>query len=377
MILRIGSLLNTTVQSLSTLVRDLQDDIRVVSMTTLETGGYELTLSNGQTLTIKNGEDGKEPSIGVKEDENGILCWTVNGDFLKNEGANVPVSVAPEFEIREGQLYYKVGDGEWQLIEGSANIGVVKDVRENEDKTVVIIELANGSTIEIPKVQTQTFSLNIENTDIAVSAGATTQVKYTITAADDATKVTAIPINGYTVTVTSTSTSEGTLNVTAPDPIVDADIYVVAVNGAGLTSAKILSFAEGQLILVKDVENIDANGGEVTLSIQTNLAYSEPLIVPPADQWITKVPETKALRTDVLKYNVEPNDTGAERSGEIRVISDAGIKVFTIIQSATADGSTRIYGEEGGVKIVCNEATDVAIYNTVGQIVYSGKAAEG
>lgn len=331
--------LNTTVQSLSTLVRDLQDDIRVVSMTTLETGGYELTLSNGQTLTIKNGEDGKEPSIGVKEDENGILCWTVNGDFLKNEGANVPVSVAPEFEIREGQLYYKVGDGEWQLIEGSANIGVVKDVRENEDKTVVIIELANGSTIEIPKVQTQTFSLNIENTDIAVSAGATTQVKYTITAADDATKVTAIPINGYTVTVTSTSTSEGTLNVTAPDPIVDADIYVVAVNGAGLTSAKILSFAEGQLILVKDVENIDANGGEVTLSIQTNLAYSEPLIVPPADQWITKVPETKALRTDVLKYNVEPNDTGAERSGEIRVISDAGIKVFTIIQSATAEVS--------------------------------------
>ena len=331
--------LNTTVQSLSTLVRDLQDDIRVVSMETLETGGYKLTLSNGQELTIKDGEDGKEPSIGVKEDETGTLCWTVNGDFLKNDGANVPVSVAPEFEIRDGQLYYKVGDGEWQLIEGSANIGVVKNVRVSEDGTLVIIELANGSTIEIPKVQTQTFSLNIENTDIAVSAGATTQVKYTITAADDATKVTAIPINGYTVKVTSSSTSEGTLEVTAPDPLVDADIYVVAVNGAGLTSAKILSFAEGQLNLVKDVENIDANGGEISLTIETNLNYEEPMIVPPAEQWIRRAPDTKALRTDVLKYIVDPNDTGAERKGEIRIISDAGIKVFTIIQSATAEVS--------------------------------------
>jgi len=328
--------LNTTVQSLSTLVRDLQDDIRVVSMTTLETGGYELTLSNGQTLTIKDGEDGKEPSIGVKEDENGILCWTVNGDFLKNEGANVPVSVAPEFEIREGQLYYKVGDGEWQLIEGSANIGVVKDVRKSEDGTKVIIELADG-TIEIPIVQTQTFSLNIENTEVAVSAGATTQVNYTITSADDATKVTAIPVNGYSVTVSSVSVSEGTLNVTAPDPVVDADIYIVAVNGAGLTSAKILSFAEGQLNLVKEVENIDANGGEISLTIETNLNYEEPMIVPPAEQWIRRAPDTKALRTDVLKYIVDPNDTGAERRGEIRIVSDAGIKVFTIIQSATAE----------------------------------------
>ena len=331
--------LNTTVQSLSTLVRDLQDDIRVVSMTTLETGGYELTLSNGQILTIKNGEDGKEPSIGVKEDETGTLCWTVNGEFLKNDGANVPVSVAPEFEIRDGQLYYKVGDGEWQLIEGSANIGVVKDVRENDDKTAVIIELANGSTIEIPKVQTQTFSLNIENTDIAVSAGETTSIKYTIIAADDATKVTAVPVNGYTVKVTSASTSEGTLEVTAPDPLVDADIYVVAVNGAGLTSAKILSFAEGQLNVVKDVANIDANGGEVTFTIETNLQYGTPTVDPQAQSWIEYIPATKALRTDVLTFNVKPNDTGAERQGQISIPSEIGVKKVTVIQSATAEVS--------------------------------------
>ena len=330
--------LNTTVQSLSTLVRDLQDDIRVVSMTTLETGGYELTLSNGQTLTIKNGEDGKEPSIGVKEDETGTLCWTVNGEFLKNDGANVPVSVAPEFEIRDGQLYYKVGDGEWQLIEGSANIGVVKDVRKSEDGTKVIIELADG-TIEIPVVQTQTFSLNIENTDIAVSAGETSNIKYTITAADDATKVTAVPVNGYTVKVTSTSTSEGTLEITAPDPLVDADIYVVAVNSAGLTSAKILSFAEGQLNVVKDVANIDANGGEVTFTIETNLQYGTPTVDPQAQSWIEYIPATKALRTDVLTFNVKPNDTGVERQGQISIPSEIGVKKVTVIQSATAEVS--------------------------------------
>ena len=72
------------------------------------------------------------------------------------------------------------------------------------------------------------------------------------------------------------------------------------------------------------------------------------------------------------------SDVTTETQGWGNVLASWNVEnLASAIQSATADGNTRIYGEEGGVKIVCNEATDVAIYNTVGQIVYSGKAAEG
>lgn len=72
------------------------------------------------------------------------------------------------------------------------------------------------------------------------------------------------------------------------------------------------------------------------------------------------------------------SDVTTETQGWGNILASWNVEnLASAIQSATADGNTRIYGEEGGVKIVCNEATDVAIYNTVGQIVYSGKAAEG
>ena len=68
------------------------------------------------------------------------------------------------------------------------------------------------------------------------------------------------------------------------------------------------------------------------------------------------------------------SDVTTETQGWGNILASWNVEnLASAIQSATADGNTRIYGEEGGVKIVCNEATDVAIYNTVGQIVYSGK----
>lgn len=58
--------------------------------------------------------------------------------------------------------------------------------------------------------------------------------------------------------------------------------------------------------LVENTVTIGNNGGEVTLSIKTNMTYST--IIDSGNGWITAVPATKSMRTDELRFNVEPYD---------------------------------------------------------------------
>lgn len=66
--------------------------------------GYLITFSTGKTITIyhgKNGTDGEDgkdgqhgtdgvtPTISVKKDTDGIYYWTVNGDWLLDDGKKV------------------------------------------------------------------------------------------------------------------------------------------------------------------------------------------------------------------------------------------------------------------------------------------------
>ena len=74
--------------------------------------------------------------------------------------------------------------------------------------------------------------------------------------------------------------------------MVDASILIVAVNGNGVMSGKILSIAEGKLDVKADATPVPAEGGSVTVEITTNLDY-EIVIPEAAKTWITLV-ETKA-----------------------------------------------------------------------------------
>lgn len=99
------SAMNMSIQSLSTLVNAIKDNVYIVSVNQT-TDGYEIVMSNGERLVIHNGKDGKDgkdgedgnngssgsiPVIGV-EMINGIYYWTVtlNGktEFITDENGN-------------------------------------------------------------------------------------------------------------------------------------------------------------------------------------------------------------------------------------------------------------------------------------------------
>ena len=84
-------------------------------------GSWTLTLVTAageqSEITVKDGEDGYSPQIGVKED-GGVMYWTLDGEFvLDGDGGRLPVSgndgITPEFKIEDGYWYVSYGDG-WQ-----------------------------------------------------------------------------------------------------------------------------------------------------------------------------------------------------------------------------------------------------------------------
>lgn len=321
--------LNTTVQGISTTIRALQNEERVVAVEQLADGtGYTLTFSDGSTATIKNGE---KPSLGIAQDTDNLWYWTVDGEFLLNGTEKIPASNAPEFKIEDGQLFYKVNGGEWQSVPGAeTGFGLVQDVKDDADKVTLV--LSTGKSIDIPKVQS--FSLEVDEIYAGIGSEETITVNYTVTSGDDETIVKAICDNGFTAEVNGDSKT-GKIRITAPSSVPEsASVLLVAVNGKGQMSGKIISFEKGQLSLIENTVTVGSQGGEITIQVNTNMNYSEPQI-DPGSGWIEAAPETKSMRTDEHKYIVSPYDgsNGDSRTGYIYVnYGSAQKETFTVVQ---------------------------------------------
>ena len=96
--------MNTNISSLQTIVEALQNKDYVTAVVPVVkdriTIGYTITFSKSQPVTVYHGEDGKDgangqdgkdgytPQIGVKQDEEGVYYWTLDGEWLLDESGN-------------------------------------------------------------------------------------------------------------------------------------------------------------------------------------------------------------------------------------------------------------------------------------------------
>lgn len=322
--------LNTNVTSLTKLVQAFQQENRIEKIVQVE-GGYDIILADGKgTLPIRNGE---KPSIGITLDEDGIYYWTVDGEFMLDNGNKIPATIAPEFKVEGGSFWFRVNGGEWAKVAGSdSGIGLIKDIVESEESVTFI--LSEGGEIVIPKVQA--FRLNIDINEAGIMSGTSVSVPYTITSGDTDTKVAAIAGSGYITSVSGNSQS-GFITVTAPETVpAKADILVVAVNGKGVQSSKILTFEQGELKLAKDTYTVGAQGGEIQVELKTNLEWSTFIDPDPKNAWLTVVPATKALRDEVLTLSAAEYVNGTEpRTAEVTVSYGNTSQTITVTQLHT------------------------------------------
>ena len=341
--------INTTLSGLATTVDALQKQDRIVSVTKLDDGsGYVVEFSQSGKITIyngKNGIDGKDghdgtdgtngtngqtPTIGVKLDADGNYYWTVNGEYLLDENNNKIAATAhvatPQLRINNGNFEISYNGGvTWEIIGEAGNTGAVVFSKVEDGAESVTFTLGDGTTIVIPKVGA--FAISID-TDVIISAGASVNVTYTINSADDATVVDAFGTKGFEAEIMASSVSAGMVRITAPNPLTNGKVYVIAVKGDGTTAARILSCEEGVFNLDETAfaVKVPAAGGAFEVPFQTN--QDNPMVmVAPGYSWITYV-ETKAVRNGKIVFSIEENTSEEERTGQVSI----NFQQYTIVQ---------------------------------------------
>lgn len=453
--------MNTNISALQSIVEALQNNDFVTSVTPVteggETIGYVITFSKSGTVTIYHGEDGADgkdgingadgkdgvngadgkdgvdgadgkdgingtdgkdgadgadgkdgvtPTIGVRQDEDGIYYWTINGEWLTDDAGNkikaVGVdgkdgvdgadgkdgingtdgkdgvdgadgkdgingadgkdgadAIAPQLKIENDYWWISTDGGlTWtQLGKAKGEDGVnycevFKGVSEDDD--YVYFTLADDSTIAVLK--DKEFTLELATEKFNYSLGYTYTIGYTITGATSATTLEVIGSNNLQPTIESYALNEGVatgeITVEMPKTIVPhATVAVLAGDGRSKVVMKAVHFyyegnddiEDGVLVITSgEALEFPKDGGVVEVDVQTNLSYR--VDIPEEYSWLT-VAETRAsLREETLTFAAEANE-GNPRHAFAYIIDLADNSIAqTLCFTQAAD--TTLMGEE-------------------------------
>lgn len=316
--------MNADIASIQGVVNSLKNSNSVEKVVE-QTDGYVLLFTDGTSVTIKHGKDGQDgadgvngtdgkdgadgkdaPLIGISK-ENDIYYWTVTIDgetsWLEDEQGNkMPVStkgITPLLSIDEkgywlvsydnGKTYSKVLDENGNPVSalgqkgdkgdkgedgadgadgadgidgsnGSSGDSFFKKVEQTADE--VILTLANGTVISIPKVKE--FAISISKTQNISLGSEGVTLTYTITGADNDTFVEAYGVGNVEAIVTATSLSAGSIKVTlveGKELTASSKVFVMLCN-KDKTITTVLTFTKSQSSSGSSAENYNKKDGE-------------------------------------------------------------------------------------------------------------------
>lgn len=255
---------NSNAESISALVAAAEKAVTITGVEEKE-DGYIIHFSDNKTVTISNGTDGKDgvtPVIGVAED-GGVHYWTVNGEFLLDNGAKVPVTgengidgVTPQFKIENGAWFVSIDGETWTAVPVSGTEIPQLKMEETENEYIFTL----GETV-IRIAKETAFSIKVDTTDLEAEIGEKTVIlHYTLTGGDGTTVILAESAE-LDVKVDEANCE---LNVTIPAGVSDGHILLLAIrNGDSRYAAQYITFSVnyygtfGGAILVSDDDYIN------------------------------------------------------------------------------------------------------------------------
>lgn len=309
---------NSDIAALQTIVEALQSNDYIQSITPLmeenEEVGYVIAFGAHDPITIRYGKDGKDgvdgkdaiaPSISVKQDEDGIFYWTVNGEWLTDnegnkvkaqgvdgndgndghDGSNGEDGITPMLKIEDDYWYVSVDEGEtWEnLGKAKGEDGESESMFQSitQDNDYAYFTLSDGTVITLPKGLKLSISFS-QSKDIAIVPDKTTSINYTITNGGESPLVKVMSEGTLTATITKETASTGVITVSCPIEEPENMGMVVYVSNGSQTCMEELTFVvnEDAELLIPDSQfkayllktcDMDADG---TLTLKDARTYN-------------------------------------------------------------------------------------------------------
>ncbi|MBO8467800.1 MAG: leucine-rich repeat protein [Bacteroidetes bacterium] len=384
------SQMNTNISSLQTIVAALQDNDYVTSITPVTSGGetigYTINFSKSGPVTIYHGNDGKDgidgtngtdgqdghtPIIGVRQSSDGNYYWTLDGNWLLDDDGNKIKAngtdgkdgvdgenghdgndgsdgITPQLKIEEGYWFISYDNGNsWDQL-GKATGENGNDGKDGidgdsmfskvtyDEEFVYLVLADNVTTLIIPR-RSNDFDLQfVGDNNLVCSSGETVSVSYTLTYGNENTEVAAIPHGGWEAKVEKTGNTSGIITVTAPNPMKNGEVIVLASDGQGKTIMKKLVFEEGVVSIVTKSYVADSDQTIIEVNLSTNLNYTVS-IPDDAKSWISVSDiHTKAtMRNDVVLLDIAANIGNSTRTANVSFVNSANEVLNTITVSQT------------------------------------------
>ena len=165
--------MNSNIESIQVIIESLQNNDYITNIQPLVDNGivigYTMTFSQSGTIVIYHGKDGKDgltPLVGIAEDEDGIMYWTLDGEWLLDDsgqkvkamavdgkdGVNGTDGVTPKLKIENNYWYISYDQGlTWEeLYKAVGEDGDSFFSSVTYDDYYVYIKLSDGYEITIP-----------------------------------------------------------------------------------------------------------------------------------------------------------------------------------------------------------------------------------
>lgn len=387
--------MNSNISALQAVVVALENKEYVENINPLpDNQGYSFSFSSGKFVTVYNGKDGKNgtdgkdgengrdgvdgkdgvtPVIGVRQDTDGVWYWTLNGDWLYADGKRVKAvgsdgadgkdgvdgtdgkpgsdgkdgepgadgkdGVTPKLKIEEGMWYVSCDNGvSWERLakatgDDGADAGIIS---VTEDNGYVHFGMSDGTVITIAKRMPLTISFDSE--DVAITTGgASRTIGYTLTGASEKVVVKTLTQDGWKAKVNQKSSASGTIEITAPNPLVESEILVFVSDG-GQTALAAINCVKATIVISQEKYEVDAVGGNIDVTVQTNTEFR--ISIPDdAKSWLSYVP-TKSMATKTFNLSAAANDNAFRRNAVVSLTDDSGnvIRSFVVLQAGDMSG---------------------------------------
>ena len=365
--------LNSALSDLQKIVSAMQTGLfikSVVSLSDEERPGYLITLSNGESFTIRdgrNGQDGTTPVFSVIQAADGAFYWTVDGEILKDaDGKPVRADgITPVFDIHDDCWFISLdGGATWKNLgpatgadgsPGAPGDQIFSSVDYTPDENVVTFVLSDGTRLTLPCYQPISISFSVPDNETSIAAGETVKIEYTLSFGDDNTLVTVSSDGNYIATIEKRDNTSGSILITCPGLYMDGHVNVMAFDGVGYASIAVISFYEKQIIFNYGPNyHVSSGGTQLAIPLSFNFGYSLK-VDNDAESWIS-ILKTRAgqQQQGVIQLGIARND-GQPRTGKVYVYPDNSLSGAFAVITISQDGayfeigeSSLVFKAEGG-----------------------------
>ena len=158
--------------------------------------------------------------------------------------------------------------------------------------------------------------------EIAVIAGESCVVNYTVKSSEPEIHIATIASNGWKSTITRTTERTGYITVNAPNPLT-TDPIIVFVSDANTTIMRTLTFVDGVTTIATESYIVTNEANTLNVGVSTNLDYTVNIPVS-ASSWISldEIATKATVRNDVIKLSVKENTSTASRTATLQLVCD-------------------------------------------------------